>query len=118
MVDATPVTVPITIHLAANGVHVVPNSVAVNSDDTVVWDVADGEGIEAWTVAFKDANGPFKDFDTVRSSAGKPDGQVRAHARRPDTHYEYTIAVWDGTRIWLRDPEIIVDPDPTAREWR
>lgn len=84
-----------------------PDSIEVNPGDRVEWTGA----VDAWTIQVPNAAGIFG-RQTAGANGGRND---RAGLRViPDAargrRYKYVVAVWDGNRVRILDPEIVIGP--------
>ncbi len=100
--------VTIQIRLTGAGLQVTPASARVSRGDEIVWT----------------SDLPFA-VDVARNAElfgrqlpaaalrGRANAAARASTGRsaPAGSYKYAVAVWDGTNVWVLDPEIIISPN-------
>ena len=106
--DAAPASVTIRIHLANDAIYVTPPSVTIRPGDQIIWespltfavDVARGAALF----------GRVMPPQALRGQANAPI-RITTAANAPSGSYKYAVAVWDGTNVWVVDPEIIISPN-------
>lgn len=66
-----------------------------------------------WVVLFEPRDsGPFADGDRGRRPGDGKSRDLRDHSSRPGLHFKYTVAFYheEQGKVYVADPEIIVDP--------
>lgn len=108
---------PITISLSDGNVTVDPDALGdVCINDTITWVCADF----AWAVQFigegkpKDSKRATPPLDKLHVAGGPGvSGSVTVQTNAAmDKHWDYVVAVWDGSALHTLDPEIVIGGRP------
>lgn len=99
----------VTVHISLSGdtIGVSNPRVEVERRESVTW-----TGSVPFAVVVEEQNTLFPNVpaQAMRGLANRP-ARARVGGSAPARTYKYTVVVWDGQELRIRDPEIVVKPD-------
>lgn len=98
----------ITISLTSGGIQVSPNTASVRRGETIQW-----QSELPFAIAVERNSALFGRTLPPQALRGRANTPVRAAVGEsaPTGSYKYSVAVWDGTNVWVVDPEILILPN-------
>jgi hypothetical protein len=97
----------VSISLSGNSIQVSPSRVEVTRGQRVTW-----TGSVPFAIVVNEQGTVFPGVpaQAMRGLANRP-LNARVGGNAPNRTYKYSVVVWDGSELRVRDPEIVVKPN-------